>query len=72
MAARGAGWGLVCRNTSTGEDVVVCPDHLQELLDADLRALLTLPSFQGYALGEDGLEETVRLRVSKGSVDDDG
>jgi hypothetical protein len=40
-----AGWKLVARHLTTGEQVVVCPEHYPELLAADLRALLKL--FQG-------------------------
>jgi len=55
---------------------VVCPDHLQELLDADLRALLRLFETPGSVravpevyLKEDGAPEvTVRLGPSKGRV----
>jgi hypothetical protein len=76
VAARYAGWGLVCRHTSTGEQVVVCPDHLQELLDADLRALLRLFEAPGssravprvYSEDDAPVEETVRLGPLKGKV----
>ena len=80
MAARYAGWGLVCRQTTTGEQVVVCPDHLQELLDADLRALLRMFGTPGssrtvprvYSEEETAPEVTVRLGPLKGRVVDDG
>jgi len=70
VAARYAGWGLVCRQTSTGEYVVVCPDHLQELLDADLRAVLRLGEVpRAYSDEGEPFEETVRLGPpSKGRV----
>lgn len=74
-AARLAGWGLVCRQTSTGEQVVVCPDHLQELLDADLRALLRLFEVPGSVRTlprlcpeEDGPPEETK-RLLKGRVE---
>ena len=79
MAARCAGWGLVCRQTSTGEQVVVCPEHVQELLDADLRALLRLFDTPGslrsppkvYSEDDGAPEVTVRLGPLKGRVVDD-
>jgi hypothetical protein len=79
VAARHAGWGLVCRQTSTGEQVVVCPEHVQELLDADLRALLRMFEEPGSSRTvprvypeEDGAPEvTVRLGPLKGRVVDD-
>lgn len=66
--ARQAGWGLVCRQTVTGELVVVCPDHLQELLGADLRALESLfkDGVPSLVSPEDRYEPTRRLgRPSK-------
>lgn len=36
------GWKLVARHKNTGDQVVVCSDHGEELLQADLRVLLRL------------------------------
>lgn len=38
------GWKLVARQRNTGEQVVVCPDHFEELKQADLSYLLKLAS----------------------------
>ena len=36
------GWKLVARHGSTGEQVIVCPQHFEELLQADLSYLLRM------------------------------
>ena len=55
-----ASWRLVCRQTVTGEHVVVCPEHCLEAARADLRVLSRLSMGLPRLWGLDELEVTRR------------
>lgn len=63
-----SGWKLVARHSTTGEQVVVCPEHYPELLAADLRALLKLSEVPSLVPeGEAGPEDETK-RLLKGRI----